>query len=72
MKRAEYCRIPLVKHAGTTVPYTIDASWLTRVKQVVDWAPWEYKGDFGIYEWHGLPSLTGAPEVKLIDALFRR
>ena len=38
----------------------------------IAWAPWEYKGDFGIYEWHGLKSLTGAPDVELIDALFQR
>ena len=38
----------------------------------IAWAPWEYKGDFGIYEWHGLKSLTGAPDLELLDALFQR
>ena len=36
------------------------------------WANWEYKGDFGIAEWHGLKSLDGAPDVQLIDALLQR
>ncbi len=36
------------------------------------WANWEYKGDFGLAEWHGLKSLDGAPDVQLIDALFQR
>lgn len=33
------------------------------------WANWEYKGDFGIFEWHGEKTLTGAPDVELIDIL---
>lgn len=33
------------------------------------WANWEYKGDFGIFEWHGLPGLIGAPDDELIGAL---
>jgi endoglucanase len=36
------------------------------------WANWEYKGDFGIYEWHGTDSLTGAPDFPLLEALFQR
>ena len=36
------------------------------------WANWEYKGDFGLSEWHGLKSLDGAPDVQLIDALLQR
>ncbi len=36
------------------------------------WANWEYKGDFGIEEWHGLKSFAGAPDVQLLDALFQR
>jgi aryl-phospho-beta-D-glucosidase BglC (GH1 family) len=33
-------RIPVAwnSHASQTAPYTIDASWLNRVKQVVDWS----------------------------------
>lgn len=33
------------------------------------WANWEYKGDFGIFEWHGAKLLTGAPDMEMIDAL---
>jgi endoglucanase len=33
------------------------------------WANWEYKGDFGIFEWHGGNMTTGAPDIGLIDAL---
>ncbi len=35
----------------------------------IAYANWEYKGDFGIYEWLGLKSLTGAPDVELIKIL---
>ncbi|MFT3780455.1 MAG: cellulase family glycosylhydrolase [Nibricoccus sp.] len=33
------------------------------------YANWEYKGDFGIFEWHGAKILGGAPDVELIDTL---
>ena len=33
------------------------------------WANWEYKGDFGIFEWHREKTLAGAPDVELIDTL---
>ncbi len=33
------------------------------------WANWEYKGDFGIFEWHREKALAGAPDVELIDTL---
>lgn len=33
------------------------------------WAAWEYKGDFGIFEWHGAKFTTGAPDMELIDVL---
>lgn len=33
------------------------------------WANWEYKGDFGLFEWHGPNTTTGAPDTELIDAL---
>ncbi len=35
----------------------------------VAYANWEYKGDFGIYEWLGLPKLCGAPDAELIGIL---
>lgn len=34
------------------------------------WANWEYKGDFGIFEWHGGDQMfMGAPDIGLLDAL---
>ncbi|MBN1403537.1 MAG: cellulase family glycosylhydrolase [Opitutales bacterium] len=36
------------------------------------WANWEYKGDFGIFEWQGLDGLNGAPDLQLIDALMQK
>ena len=33
------------------------------------WANWEYKGDFGLFEWHGEKTTTGAPDMELIDTL---
>jgi endoglucanase len=33
------------------------------------WANWEYKGDFGLFEWHGAKLTTGAPDMELVDAL---
>jgi endoglucanase len=38
-------------------------------KSGMAWANWEYKGDFGILEWHGPKPGTGAPDIELIDAL---
>jgi endoglucanase len=35
----------------------------------IAWANWEYKGDFGLFEWHREKTLTGAPDVELIDTL---
>ena len=35
----------------------------------IAWCNWEYKGDFGLFEWHGPKQLAGAPDVALIDAL---
>jgi endoglucanase len=33
------------------------------------WANWEYKGDFGVYEWHGPKQTTWQPDQALLDAL---
>jgi endoglucanase len=38
-------------------------------KSGMAWANWEYKGDFGIFEWHGVKAGTGAPDTELIDTL---
>ena len=35
----------------------------------VAWSNWEYKGDFGLFEWHHEKALAGAPDGELIDAL---
>ncbi len=36
------------------------------------WANWEYKGDFGIFEWFREQTRIGAPDVELIDTLMHR
>jgi endoglucanase len=35
----------------------------------VAWANWEYKGDFGLFEWHDPQHLAGVPDVELLAAL---
>lgn len=35
----------------------------------VAYANWEYKGDFGVYEWLGLPDLCGKPDEELLKIL---
>ncbi|MFP4281654.1 MAG: glycoside hydrolase family 5 protein [Opitutales bacterium] len=35
----------------------------------IAYANWEYKGDFGIFEWHGPDHLIGAPDLPLIRIL---
>lgn len=41
-------------------------------REGIAWANWEYKGDFGLFEWHGWKGFGGAPDVELLDALFQR
>jgi endoglucanase len=36
------------------------------------WANWEYKGDFGIFEWFPEQKSTGAPDNEFIDTLMHR
>ncbi|HEY8993888.1 MAG TPA: cellulase family glycosylhydrolase [Lacunisphaera sp.] len=38
-------------------------------KNGMAWANWEYKGDFGLLEWHGAQVGTGAPDTEVLDAL---
>ena len=38
----------------------------------VAFSNWEYKGDFGVFEWHGKQYLIGAPDYDLIDILLSR
>ncbi|MBC2604544.1 glycoside hydrolase family 5 protein [Pelagicoccus albus] len=33
------------------------------------WANWEYKGDFGIFEWHSESMNIGAPDLEMIHRL---
>ena len=35
----------------------------------IAYANWEYKGDFGVYEWLGLPALCGKPDRDLLRIL---
>ncbi|MDQ8201371.1 cellulase family glycosylhydrolase [Pelagicoccus sp. SDUM812003] len=35
----------------------------------VAWANWEYKGDFGIFEWHSEITSIGAPDLDMIEVL---
>lgn len=41
-------------------------------REGIAWANWEYKGDFGLFDWHGWSGFGGAPDVELLDALFQR
>ena len=57
-----------------TVPRADRLAYYRDIVSVFDaediaWANWEYKGDFGIYEWLGLPKLCGAPDAQLIEIL---
>ncbi|MBK9990359.1 MAG: cellulase family glycosylhydrolase [Verrucomicrobia bacterium] len=35
----------------------------------IAWANWEYKGDFGVYEWLGLKGLAGKPDTEFLRIL---
>jgi len=35
----------------------------------IAWANWEYKGDFGLYQWRGAPVLSGKPDNELLRTL---
>jgi endoglucanase len=37
----------------------------------IAWSNWEYKGDFGIFEWHPETHTTGAPDLDYINALMQ-
>ena len=41
----------------------------TLEKNDIAWANWEYKGDFGLFEWHREKTLIGAPDGELIETL---
>lgn len=57
-----------------TVPRADRLAYYRDIVQVFEengmaWANWEYKGDFGVFEWHDARSGTGAPDLELIEAL---
>jgi endoglucanase len=59
-----------------TVPHHARLAYLHDLISIFDsegiaWAHWQYKGLFGIYEWHlsGDKIFVGAPDVALIDIL---
>ena len=66
----EFGCLPTVPRADRLAYYRDFVSALEKLG--LAWASWEYKGDFGLYEWHGPEHLTGAPDVELIDALLPR
>ena len=33
------------------------------------WANWEYKGSFGIFEWHDQGTSIGAPDIEMMEVL---
>ncbi len=57
-----------------TVPRTARLAYYRDIVGIFDaegiaYANWEYKGDFGVYEWLGLPALCGQPDQELIQIL---
>jgi len=63
----EFGCLPTVPRADRLAYYHDLISVLER--NGMAWANWEYKGDFGLFEWYGERYLTGAPDYELIDAL---
>ncbi len=63
----EFGCLPTVPRADRLAYYRDIVS--TFEAEDIAYANWEYKGDFGIYEWLGLPRLCGAPDFDLIRIL---
>ena len=61
-------RLPGSHALGETLAYYRDLV-TTMEENGMAWANWEYKGDFGLFEWHGAKLTTGAPDLELVDAL---
>ena len=58
---------PSLAVSPATLPVTNPAGFV--IHRGVAWANWEYKGDFGILEWHSATRTAGAPDLELIQAL---
>lgn len=57
-----------------TAPRSDRLEYYKDITQVMEdagmaWAAWEYKGNFGIFEWHEGTSSSGAPDLELIERL---
>jgi len=63
----EFGCMPTVKETDRLAYYRDIVS--TFESHGVAWANWEYKGDFGIFEWFYEPYGYGAPNVPMIHAL---
>ena len=63
----EFGCLPTVARADRLAYYRDFVSVLE--SEGMAWANWEYKGDFGLFEWHGTQYQGGAPDVELLGAL---
>jgi len=80
IKRAHELGLPLYCGEFGCLPTVPRADRLAYYRDLVGvfesegiaWANWEYKSEFGLYEWHGDKYQGGAPDIGLLDALFQR
>ena len=63
----EFGCLPTVARADRLAYYRDFVSVLE--SEGLAWANWEYKGDFGLFEWHGTQYQGGAPDVELLGVL---
>jgi len=66
----EYGCLPTVPRKDRLAYYRDIISVFDR--EGIAWANWEYKGDFGVYKWLGLPRLCGAPDSQLLKVMVPR
>lgn len=57
-----------------TVPRADRLAYYRDIVSVFDaehiaYANWEYRGDFGVFEWHGVKFMGGAPDFELLEIL---
>jgi endoglucanase len=80
IRRAKELGLPLYCGEFGCLPTVPRAERLAYYRDIVGvfeaagmaWCNWEYKGDFGLLEWHGTAYQGGAPDVELIDAVLGR